>query len=88
MNPAIGECFPLLPLKEKKIKNVKQEHKDETTEEERASFSASSDDGLKNCCFFLSLQQLSSFVTPAIFKPGPKLFKEENIWIPDKSARE
>jgi hypothetical protein len=44
------------------------------------------DDGLKNCCFFLSLQQLSSFVTPAIFKPGPKLFKEENIWIPDKSA--
>jgi len=41
MNPAIGGMLsPIAPEREKN-KNVKQEHKDETTEEERASFSAS-----------------------------------------------
>ena len=31
---------------------------------------------------------LPLFVTPAIFKPGSKLFKDKNIWIPDKRFRE
>jgi len=28
------------------------------------------------------------FVTPATFEPGSILFKDKNIWIPDKSTRE